>query len=398
MKYLILVGDGMGDYPLPELGGITPLEAADTPHMDKLARQGMLGLTQTIPPDCQPGSDTANMSLMGINPSDYVCGRGPMEAAAMGLELADDDIAFRCNLVQLSHRPSGEIIMDDYAAGHIPSAESHQLINMLQDVLGRQGLTFYPGVSFRHVLVWRGGPVSALTIPPHDRSGQAVNDALELDGFLGQIAEIIRNSWPLLEKHPINQQRRRQGKSVGNSIWLWGQSRRPAFPTIPQRYGVGGVVISAVDLVKGLGKMVGLDIVNVPGATGYLDTNYRGKVEAALAALADGHELAFVHVEAPDEASHEGRLDLKLKAICDFDALVVGPLMQGLDKLGLYRVLLATDHFTPISVRTHTRDAVPFVLCNRQDQSGAAYNEAAARAAGVNIPAAYRLLEDLVRP
>ncbi len=389
----------MGDYPIAELKGQTPLAAAPTPNMDLIARQGRLGLTQTIPADRQPGSDTANMALMGIDPSGYLCGRGPMEAAAMGLNLADDDIAFRCNFVQLGFKPNGSIVMEDYAAGHISSEESHQLIALLQQKLGHPALAFYPGVSFRHVLVWKNGPTKAPTVPPHDYSGQQVGHLLDDKGPLGQVAAVIKSSWPLLQDHPINQARAARNKSQANSIWLWGQSARPAFPTLVERFALKGVVITAVDLVRGLGKMVGLNIVDVPGATGYLDTNYQGKVDAALNALAAGHDFAFIHVEAPDEASHEGKLDLKMKAIADFDAQVVGPLLAGLQKLGPARILLATDHFTPISTRTHSRDAIPFVLWGEgvAHNQGLAYNEAAAMATGLFVDGAHNLIEELVK-
>jgi 2,3-bisphosphoglycerate-independent phosphoglycerate mutase len=401
MKYVVLVGDGMGDYPLQQLQGQTPLAAAATPHMDALARQSWMGITHTIPADRAPGSDTANLALMGINPSSCLCGRGPMEAAAMNIELAPDDIAFRCNFVQLDCRPDGSVIMDDYAAGHIPSTESHVLIAALQQELNSDTMKFYPGVSFRHVLVWKGAPYQAPTLPPHDRSGKPVNDALPLEGDLGQVADIIRQSWPILRNHPINASRRQRGKAAANSIWLWGQSQRPDFPTIKERFALNGVVITAVDLVKGLGKMVGHDIINVSGATGYLDTNYKGKVEATLEALSAGADLAFLHVEAPDEASHEGKLELKLKAIADFDALVVGPLLANLRKLGPARVLLATDHFTPLSIRTHARDPVPFAIWdsdNPRSGSTGGYNEAAAAATGILLPHAWDLLHKLINP
>lgn len=396
MKYVILVGDGMGDYPIAQLGNKTPLMAAPTPNMDSLAARGRLGLAQSIPPDRHPGSDTANMALMGINPSNYMCGRGPMEAASMGIELADNDIAFRCNLVQLGFQPDGTIIMDDYAAGHITTVESHELINFLQQKLGTQTHTFYPGVSFRHVMVWQNGPFAAPAVPPHDRSGQPVNDALE--GPLASIAEITRSTWPLLKDHPVNLKRAAQGMAIANSIWLWGQSKRPNFPTLKSRFGLSGVVITAVDLVKGLGKMVGLDIIDVPGATGYLDTNYAGKVQATLDSLAS-HDFAFIHVEAPDEASHEGKLDLKMKAIADFDALVVGPLLAGLQKFGKHRVLLATDHFTPIVTRTHARDPIPYALWQSDEskQQARGYNEADATAFGGNIIPAYTLIDELLQ-
>ena len=399
MKYVLLIGDGMGDYPLAELNGLTPLEAAHTPNMDSLALNGMLGLAQTIPENRQAGSDTANMAFMGINPSDFVYGRGPMEAAAMNINLAEDDIAFRCNLVDLQYLPDGTVIMHDYAAGHITSLESHRLINDLQKKLGRHGLTFYPGVSFRHVAVWKNASPIAATVPPHDRTEKAVNDILDADGDLKPIMDLVKASWEVLENHPVNRARRELGQATGNSIWLWGQSARPAFPTLQERYGLEGIVVTAVDLLKGIGQMTGMKIIEVPGATGYLDTNYAGKVQATLDGLAAGSDFAYLHVEAPDEASHAGRLDLKMRAINDFDSLVVGPLLAGLKKMGPHRILLGTDHFTPLSTRTHARDAVPFALWGEKvpANQGRAYNEKAAAATGVFVPQAYSLVDGMIK-
>lgn len=394
MKYLILVGDGMGDRPLAELGGRTVLEAARTPHMDRLAQEGLLGLAQTVPADKEPGSDVANMSLMGFDPALYHTGRSPIEAAAMGVELADGQIAFRCNLVTLAHG-GGATLMNNYAAGHITTPEAAQLIAALDEALGGAGLKFHPGVSYRHLLVWDDGPLKAATVPPHDRSGQAVDDVLAEHGELGRITALTRASWPLLSQQPVNLARRAAGRPEANSIWLWGQGTRPAFSSLQERYGLNGVAISAVDLVKGLGKLAGLKVVDVPGATGFLDTNYAGKVAAALAGLQQGN-LAYVHVEAPDEAGHGGVLKDKLKAVEDFDAQVVGPILEGLQNLGPHRVLLATDHYTPISVMTHTREPVPFVIWDsrRQQAGGAGYNEAAA--ADRPVRPAHELIDLLV--
>jgi 2,3-bisphosphoglycerate-independent phosphoglycerate mutase len=395
MKYLILVGDGMGDLPMDELGGKTPLQAAATPNMDRLASQGTLGLAQTIPLGKDPGSDTANMSLLGYDPEVYHTGRSPIEAAAMGVDLGPDDIGFRCNLVTLEHA-GGRTIMADYSAGHIDSAAAARLIQAVQRELGGQDLAFHPGVGYRHLLVWRDGPLAALTVPPHDRTGQPVDDVLEGLGGLERIAELTRASWPVLESHPANAERVARGLPPANSIWLWGQGTKPDFPTFAQRFGLGGVVVSAVDLVKGLGVLAGLTPVEVPGATGWLDTDYAGKVAAALKGL-ERSEVAYVHVEAPDEASHSGKLDLKLEAIEAFDRQVVGPLMAGLAQLGPHRVLLATDHFTPLSTRTHGKQPVPYVLWDSQAtrQGAGGFNEPDAAAGGVEKQA-HRLVERLV--
>ncbi len=396
MKYIILVGDGMGDMPQEALGGKTPLEHAATPHMDRLAQKGLIGLAQTIPPGKDPGSDTANMSLFGYDPAIYHTGRAPIEAAAMAVELGQDDIAFRCNLVTLDWQADATI-MAEYSAGHIDSESAAKLIQALQAGLGREGLAFYPGVSYRHLLVWRNGPLDAATVPPHDRSGQPVDDVLDAGGDLGAVNELTRASWPLLQEQPVNLERIEAGQPPANSIWLWGQGTKPSYITYQERFGLSGLVVSAVDLVKGLGVLAGLEAVEVPGATGWLDTNYAGKVAAALNGLRDG-DVVYLHVEAPDEASHAGDLELKLKAIELFDSQIVGPLLEGLAGLGEHRILLATDHFTPLSTRTHGSQAVPYVLWDSANpRPGAAgYHEAAA-ADGLFEPQAFKLAEKLVR-
>jgi len=361
MKYIILVGDGMGDYPMAELGLRTPLEAARTPHMDELARRGELGLARTIPKGMDPGSDIANLAIMGYDPVRYHTGRAPLEAAALGVKLKPEEVAFRCNLVTLRQQEQG-LFMEDYSAGHISSAEAKELIQALQAALGRDGRHFYPGVSYRHLLVWKEGKADWRTYPPHDHSGHEVGRLMEWDGPEAPLWELVRESWPILKDQEVNRRRAAAGKRPATSIWLWGQGKPPQVPTLKERFGLSGAVISAVDLIRGIGLCAGLKPLLVPGATGFLDTNYAGKVEAALTALKEGADLAFIHVEAPDEAGHSGELNLKLQAIEDFDAKVVGPLMQGLKELGHHRVLLLCDHLTPLAKRTHTPEPVPFVL------------------------------------
>ncbi len=313
MKYIILIGDGMGDYPIPELGGKTPLEAADTPHMDKLARRGELGLARTIPPGMEPGSDIANLAIMGYDPARYHTGRAPLEAAALGVVLKPDEVAFRCNLVTLRAEPNG-LYMEDYAAGHISSEDAQELIQALEAELGGNGRHFYPGVSYRHLLVWDKGDAAWKTYPPHDLSGQEVGHLFVNHGPAAPLWELIRASWRVLQTHDLNTWRRLEGKKPANSIWLWGQGKPPQLPTLRERFGLTGAVISAVDLIRGIGLYAGLTPIKVPGATGYLDTNYEGKVNAALEALTD-LDFVFIHVEAPDEAGHKGELALKIQAI-----------------------------------------------------------------------------------
>lgn len=396
MKYVILVGDGMGDYPIGELGLRTPLEAAQTPNMDLLARRGELGQARTIPKGMDPGSDIANLSIMGYDPARYHTGRAPLEAAALGVKLQPEEVAFRCNLVTLRQQEQG-LFMEDYSAGHISNAEAKELIQALQAALGRDGRRFYPGVSYRHLLVWAEGKADWRTYPPHDHSGHEVSRLMEWDGPEAPLWELVRESWAILKDQEVNRQRVAAGKKPATSIWLWGQGRPPQVPTLKERFGLTGAVISAVDLIRGIGLYAGLKPILVPGATGFMDTNYAGKVEAALNALKD-LDLAFIHVEAPDEAGHSGELQLKLQAIEDFDTQVVGPLLQGLKELGDHRILLLCDHLTPLAKRTHTSEPVPFILYDsrRPGDEMQFYTERDARETGLLLEKGADLLPRLL--
>ncbi|MBU2548097.1 MAG: cofactor-independent phosphoglycerate mutase [Proteobacteria bacterium] len=396
MKYAVLVGDGMGDHAIPELGGRTVLEAARTPHMDALAREGLLGLARTIPDRNEPGSDVANMAIMGYDPAVYHTGRGPLEAASMGISLEPDELAFRLNLVTLGF-DGDRVVMRDHSAGHITSDEARVLIRHLAGALplsGRQRL--HPGVSYRHLLVWPGLPDGLPTIPPHDYRDREVTDYL--DGRrpgLAPVIDLVRASWPILRDHPVNQARRAAGRSEANSIWPWGQGRPPAMPTYRERWGLSGAVVSAVDLIKGLGVYAGLEPLDVPGATGLLDTDYEAKVSAALGALETG-DYVLVHVEAPDEAGHQGDWESKLLAVERFDERIVGPMRAGMEKFGDFRLLILCDHFTPVSVKTHTREAVPFILYPSVHPSGRSYTEAEAEQAGLFLDQGHTLVDLLL--
>jgi len=392
-KYIIFVGDGMGDYPLDELGGRTPLEAARTPNLDRLARGGRMGTVQTIPAGMQPGSDVANMSLLGYDPAIYHTGRGPLEAASMGVRLASDEIAFRCNLVNLGRDGDGDVLMGDYSAGHISTGEAHELIAALQGTVSGTALALYPGVSYRHLLVWRGGVDGLRTVPPHDIIGQKTAPHYFLSG-VPALQSFVDAAAEVLKDHPVNLKRMRAGKLPANAVWPWGQGRAPSMPRLQDNYGITGTMISAVDLLKGIGVYAGLDAVDVPGTTGYLDTNYEGKVAAALDALVQG-DFVFLHLEAPDEASHEGSLEKKLKAIENFDGRIVGPVLDGLKQYGRVRVMIVTDHYTPIVRRTHSTDPVPFLLaradCAADASSGPKYCEREAGATGWRLPSGVEL-------
>ena len=394
MKYVVLLGDGMSDQPLAQLGGKTPLQAAATPNMDYLARRGRLGLARTVPPGLPPGSDVANLSVFGYNPQTCYTGRSPLEAASMGIALDPDDVAFRVNLVNLEPRGS-RLVMRDYSAGHISTEEGRELIAALQQELGNDEFRFYPGVGYRHLLVWREGKVDLITTPPHDITGKEILDALPQGEGAKALIYLMNASQMLLANHPQYKKRLAEQKVPANSIWLWGQGKSPTITPYRQKFGLSGAVISAVDLVRGIGVCAGLEIIRVPGATGYIDTNYQGKAEAALAAL-ERHDYVYLHVEAPDEAAHSGNLEHKLKAIEDFDALVVGPVLAGIRKFGEFRLLCTPDHPTPVARMTHTADPVPFILYAGEEQENpgiAGYDEESARATGLFVAEGFRLME-----
>lgn len=401
MKYVVLLGDGMADEPMQELNGQTPLEVADTPNMDRLAQGGALGMAQTIPEGFPPGSDVANLSVFGYDPAVCYSGRSPLEAASMGVELGPDDIAFRLNLVTIGSR-NGERYMDDFSAGHIGSEEARQIIVTLQQQLGDDAFSFYPGVSYRHLMVWHGGRDQLTFTPPHDITGQAIAEFLPQGEGAEILRELAARAEALLEDHPVNAARIAGGHKAANAIWLWGHGRAPQMETLQQKYAISGAVISAVDLIKGIGVYAGLDVINVPGATGYLDTDYKAKGRYALESLKD-RDYVYVHVEAPDEASHSGDLTEKIRAIESFDRLVVGTVLEGLPALGDYRVLVLPDHPTPVEKMTHTGDAVPFVLYDSRgaDQAGGGggegYNEKAAIATGLVVEHGHELMDRLVR-
>jgi len=362
LKYVVIIGDGMTDWPVPELGERTPLQAAFTPNMDRIAREGAVGVAVTVPGGYPPGSDVANMSIMGYDPAMYYTGRAPFEAASMGVELSGTDLAFRCNLVTLRFdKEKKHAYMEDHSAGHISTGEARDLIEHLGRALGSEDIRFYPGVSYRHLMVIRNGVAGSDCTPPHDILGKDITDYLPLGKGCECLRDLMMRSVGVLESHEVNRRRMSEGKRPANSIWLWGEGRRPSLPTFKERYGLSGSLVSAVDLMKGLGIYAGFRILKVPGVTGYLDTNYVGKAEHSLKALEDV-DIAYIHVEAPDEAGHGGKAEDKVKAIEDFDALVVGTVLRGLRAFDGFRVLVMPDHATPIKLRTHSAEPVPFAI------------------------------------
>jgi 2,3-bisphosphoglycerate-independent phosphoglycerate mutase len=362
--------------------------------MDYMARRGKIGLARTVPPGYPPGSDVANLSVFGYDPRTCYTGRSPLEAASMGVDLAPDDVAFRINLVNLEAR-GGRLLMNSYSAGHISTEEGCELVTALQKELGSDEFQFYPGISYRHLLVWRGGNDQITATPPHDITGQSILDYLPTGSGAEKLINLMNASQLVFHNHPLYRQRLEAGKMPANSAWFWGQGKAPQMPTYATKFGLSGAVISAVDLVRGIGVYAGLEIIKVAGATGYIDTNYRGKAEAALAAL-EHADFVYLHVEAPDEAAHGGNLEHKLKAIEDFDAQVVGVVLDGLKKFGDYRVLCTPDHPTPVARMTHTSDPVPFIIYSgEQDEKTdvVGYDEDSAAGTGLVVEEGYRLME-----
>ena len=402
MKYAVIIGDGMADRPLEELDGLTVLQKASTPNMDWLAGRGECGMVRTIPAGLPPGSDVANLSIMGYDPEKYYTGRAPLEAVSMGIALDDNDVAYRCNLVTLGlNGSSSHPRMIDHSSGHITSEEGSELMAVIGQELGGKDVLFYPGVSYRHLIIWKNGSIAPECTPPHDILEKEIDRYLPSGDGSRCLREMMLKSQAVLKDQPVNRRRRLAGKRTADSIWLWGQGRRPSVPTYREKYGIKGALISAVDLTKGLGICAGLDIINVPGATGWIDTNYAGKAEYALDAL-DKNDFVYIHVEAPDEAGHSGSLEYKLKAVEDIDSKLIGPLLAGMKKRHAdFRVLLMPDHATPVSVRTHTDEAVPFVIYDsrsRIENSGAAYDESIAASKGaILIEKGHMLMDRFIR-
>lgn len=389
----------MAGWPLEELGGKTTLEAADTPVMDRLAEKAEIGMASMVPEDMAPGSDTANLSVMGYDPKIYYTGRSPLEALSIGVDMADDDVSFRCNLVTLSEKEDKyeDRHMIDHSSSEISTEDAEILLEALKQGLAREGYAFYAGTSYRHLLVWSHGEVSELT-PPHDILTKRVGDYLPEDRVL---REMMEKSYEILSAHPLNKERRAKGLHPAKSAWFWGAGTRPALTSFEERTGKKGVMISAVDLLKGLAVGADMERILVEGANGGLHTNYEGKADAAAdALLTGGFDFAYVHVEAPDEMGHQGSTEDKIKAIEYLDGRVIGRITGRLDQAGEdYRIMVLPDHPTPIKVRTHTKDPVPYMIYDsRRADSGLVhtYGESAARQSGLSWPDGYRLIDHLL--
>lgn len=399
MKYIVMLGDGMADYPVEALGGKTPLEVAKKPNIDRLARGGRLGMVKTVPDGLKPGSDVANLSAMGYDPLKCYTGRSPLEAVSIGIQMDDTDVAFRCNLVTLSDDAEyAEKTMVDYSSGEITTAEAAELIRAVDEAFRTDEILFYPGISYRHCMIWHQGPVGLNLTPPHDISDRKITEYLPQNPV---ILDLMKRSYEILKDHPINQDRIARGLNPANSIWLWGEGTRPGVTGFEAAYGVKASVISAVDLIKGIGLCAGMKVIEVEGATGNIDTNFKGKGEAALKTLLEGQDLVYIHVEAPDECGHHGDLEGKIQAIERIDQDIVGPLLKGLEAAGEdYSILVMPDHPTPISIKTHISDPIPYLLYCSTDVTDSGidtYTEKTGKSTGVYVEPGYLLMQQLLK-
>ena len=397
MKYIVILGDGMSDEPIETLGGKTPLEVAQTPVMDALASGGELGMVQNVPAGMSPGSEIANLSVMGYDPLTDFTGRSPLEALSVGVDMEPDDIIFRCNVVTLTEEePYEEKVIVDHSSGEISTAEADALMDAIREAFNDETFQFYTGTSYRHIMVWKHGRLARLE-PPHDHLTQKAGPFLPEEEVL---RSFMVRSYDILNNHPVNLKRAAEGKRKANSLWYWGAGTKPSLRNFEEKTGLKGAMVSAVDLLKGIAVGAGMQICQVEGATGSIDTNYEGKAQAAIdALLKDGCDFAYIHVEAPDEMGHQGELEHKIQSIADLDRRVIGPVKKALEESGEdFRMLVLPDHPTPLRIRTHSSDPVPYVLydstCQRKTMR--CYSEAEAKATGIFEPQGHKLLEKLL--
>ena len=394
MKYIVVLGDGMADEPIPALGGRTPLDAAVTPVLDELAGKGTLGIVQNVPAGMAPGSDVANLSVLGYDPAANYSGRSPLEALSVGVQMEDDDVIFRSNIVTLTEpEPYAQKTILDHSSGEISTADADILMDAIRAEFSSDTFRFYTGTSYRHILVWKRGRVSALE-PPHDHLGKVIGDYLPQEKVL---RDMMERSFDILNNHPLNLARAAAGKHKANSLWFWGAGTKPKVQNFKKKTGLTGAMISAVDLLKGIAVGAGMKVYNVPGATGSIDTNWEGKAQAAIdALLKDGCDYAYIHVEAPDEMGHQGRVEDKVKSIEYLDSRLIARVKQAMEAAGEdYRMLILPDHPTPLRIRTHTSNPVPYLLYDstHEQKKRERFTEESARNADNFEPNGYKLLE-----
>lgn len=401
MKYLVVLCDGMADYPVAELGNKTPLEAADTPNMDALAKTAQVGLIKTVADGLKPGSDVANLSVLGYDPMECYTGRSPLEAGSIGIDMKDTDVSLRCNLVTLSDEANYEDkTILDYCADDISTEEAEILVNYLGEKLNNDEFRFYSGVSYRHCLIWNNGTLDIGTLtPPHDITGKPIKEYVPKHPNAAKLYDLMKKSYDLLKDHPVNKAREEKGLRPANSIWLWGEGVRANLINFKEKFGVKASMISAVDLLKGIGKFSGMNVVEVEGATGYIDTNFEGKAQAAIDEFKNGQDFVYIHVEAPDECGHRHEIENKPKAIEYIDKLVLNPVNAYLKGTGEdYKILITPDHATPLALKTHTNDPVPFMIyCSNKPQNGVEhFNENTAKETGLYVETGHSLMNKFI--
>lgn len=396
MKYVVLLCDGMADLPRDDLEGKTPMGTADKPNMDRLASISEIGLVKTVADSLKPGSDVANLSVLGYDPSVYYSGRSPLEAGSIGIDMKPTNVSFRCNLVTLSVDEKYENkTMIDYCSGDISSEEAAELIAFIQEKMGNEEFSFYSGVSYRHCLIWDKGTLDVGTLtPPHDITGRKITEYLGVNKNGQKLLEMMKRSYDLLKDHPVNKKRTEKGLRPANSIWLWGEGVRKDLTPFEEKYGLKGAMISAVDLLKGIGKFTGMEVINVPGATGYIDTNFSGKAQAAIKALEDGSDLVYIHVEAPDECGHRFEIENKVKSIELIDKLILAPILDAFKEKDI-KILICPDHPTPLALKTHTNAPVPYLIYDsRKAVNGVdCFCEEKAEKTGVYVEVGHTLME-----
>jgi len=398
MKYIVILGDGMAGEPLEQLGGKTTLEAAVTPMMDDLASKGEMGIASMVPDHMKPGSDVANLAVMGYDPQKYYSGRSPLEALSLRIAMEPTDIVLRCNLVTLSeNEPYEHKTILDHSSGEISTEDADLLMDAVREAFNSDEFQFHSGTSYRHITVWKKGSIVEFE-PPHDHLGEVIGPYLPTEAIF---RNMMRKSYEILNKHPLNLKRAAEGKNKANSIWFWGAGTKPSLSNFQEKTGLSGAMISAVDLLKGIAVGAGMDVIEVEGANGSLHTNYEGKATAAIKTLLeDGHDFVYVHVEAPDEMGHQGSIESKIKAIENLDSRVIAPIKTALDESKQdYRLLVLPDHPTPIRIRTHTSEPVPYIIYDSRFQAKriARYNEKEAAATGYRFDTGYLLMDHLLQ-